>query len=398
MAAINFKKITNLYLSKAINNMKKLQQAFLVALVSLFFLISCNNNPTTEQSMKKCSQISWGTADNKPVYLFTLTNSKGDIVKISNYGGTVTSWLTADKNGKIADVVVGFDSLSGYLAKPPYFGSTIGRYGNRIAKGMFSIDTATYHLATNNGANHLHGGNKGFDKVVWDVVPTPDSLASLTLHYLSVDGEEGYPGNLDVTVVFTLSDDNTLSFDYSATTDKTTPVNLTNHSYFNLTGDITQTILNHRLQVHADKFTPVDTGLITTGVLQDVKGTPFDFLEPHAIGERIASVPGGYDHNFVLNRTTADNELVATVTDAVSGRVLEVFTTEPGLQYYTGNFLDGTIKTSQGIAIQQHTALCLETQHFPDSPNKSAFPTTLLKPGEKYHTVTAYKVSVASVK
>jgi aldose 1-epimerase len=292
--------------------------------------------------------------------------------------------------------VLGFDSLSGYLAKPPYFGATIGRYGNRIAKGSFKIDTATYTLAKNNGENHLHGGNKGFDKVVWDAINQAPSAtsASITFHRVSLDGEEGYPGNLKVDVSYTLTDDNELIIDYSAETDKTTVVNLTNHSYFNLTGDASKTILDHTLQVNADKYTPVDKGLIPTGELKAVAGGPFDFLQPHKIGERIAAVDGGYDHNFVLTRKNNDLELVATLSDSVSGRSLEVYTVEPGLQFYSGNFLDGTIKTSDGKAINKYAALCLETQHFPDSPNQPAFPTTLLNPGEKYHTTTKYKVSV----
>ena len=381
--------------------MKHLKHLITVTMITTTVLSACNNaeqkqedNTPTAVALAKVTQADWGEADGKKVYLYTLTNKNGAQVKISNYGGTVTSWVTPDKSGNKSNIVLGFDSLSGYLAKPPYFGATIGRYGNRIGKGKFKIDTATYTLATNNDKNHLHGGNKGFDKVVWDATPAADSSASLTLNYLSKDGEEGYPGNLKVTVTYTLTDEDELLIDYSAETDKTTPVNLTNHSYFNLTGDPSKTILDHTLQVNADKYTPVDKGLIPTGELKDVKGTPFDFLQPHKIGERIANVDGGYDHNFVLTRKGNDLELVATLSDSVSGRKLEVYTQEPGLQFYSGNFLDGTIKTSDGKAIQKHAALCLETQHFPDSPNKPAFPSTLLKPGEKYHTVTKYKVIV----
>lgn len=370
----------------------------LMIMIAMSVITSCNNPEKKETNAPaKIVKQTWGTADGKEVNLYTLTNANGVQVKITNYGGTVTSWITPDRTGNKSSVVLGFDSLSGYLAKPPYFGALIGRYGNRIGKGIFKIDTATYHLATNNGENHLHGGNKGFDKVVWDATPA-DSTASLTLTYLSKDGEEGYPGNLKVTVVYTLTDADELLIDYSAETDKPTVVNLTNHSYFNLTGDVTNTILNHELQVNADKYTPVDKGLIPTGELKDVKGTPFDFLQPHKIGERIAAVDGGYDHNFVLTRKGTDLELVATLSDSVSGRRLEVFTTEPGLQFYSGNFLDGTIKTSAGKSITIHAALCLETQHFPDSPNKPNFPSTLLKPGEKYHTITKYKISLLSGK
>ncbi len=367
--------------------------------IAAFFAIllsSCNNNQTTEKMeiKKGVTKVAWGNVDGKNVSLYTLTNRNGEQVKISNYGATVTSWVSPDKNGDKSSIVLGFDSLSGYLAKPPFFGATIGRYGNRIAKGTFKIDSATYTLAKNNGENHLHGGNKGFDKVVWSVITEASNPASITLHYVSMDGEEAYPGNLKVNVIYTLTDDNELLIDYSAETDKPTVVNLTNHSYFNLTGDASKNILDHTLQVNADKYTPVDAGLIPTGELKAVAGGPFDFLQPHKIGERIAAVEGGYDHNFVLTRKSRELELVATLSDSISGRKLEVYTVEPGLQFYSGNFLDGTIKTSDGKAIQKYAALCLETQHFPDSPNKPAFPTTLLKPGEKYHTVTKYKVVI----
>jgi aldose 1-epimerase len=384
--------------------MKNFRHLLTVTIMATTVMTACNNaeekkeEPKTDTTAAKLKQVDWGEVDGKKVYLYTMTNKNGVQVKISNYGGTVTSWVTPDKSGKKSSIVLGFDSLSGYLAKPPYFGATIGRYGNRIAKGSFKIDTATYTLAKNNGENHLHGGNKGFDKVVWDA--TTETIettnpASLTLHYLSKDGEEGYPGNLKVNVTYTLTDDDELLIEYDAETDKATVVNLTNHSYFNLTGDASKTILDHTLQVNADKYTPVDKGLIPTGELKDVKGTPFDFLQSHKIGERIAAVVGGYDHNFVLTRKEKGLELVATLSDSVSGRKLEVFTEEPGLQFYSGNFLDGTFKTSDGKAINKYAALCLETQHFPDSPNQPKFPSTLLKSGEKYHTVTKYKVSVS---
>jgi aldose 1-epimerase len=378
--------------------MERLRNALFISAGFIASLTGCNTSEKKETDKvpeaTKISKADWGETDGKPVYLYTLTNKNGDVVKISTYGATVTSWIVGDNKKGKSSIVLGFDSLSGYLAKPPYFGATIGRYGNRIANAKFKIDTTTYQLAANNGKNHLHGGNKGYDKVVWDATPAADSSASLTLTYLSKDGEEGYPGNLKITVVYSLTDDNELLIDYTAETDKATPVNLTNHSYFNLTGDVNNTNLNHELQINADKYTPVDAGLIPTGELKDVKGTPFDFLQPHKIGERIASVEGGYDHNFVLSRKGADMELVATLSDSSTGRKLEVYTTEPGLQFYSGNFLDGTIKSSDGKAIQKHTGLCLETQHFPDSPNQPAFPSTLLKPGEKYHTVTKYKLLV----
>lgn len=370
----------------------------LIIVVICLQWLACHSNQGEQQESapnknEAIKVVDWGTTDGKDVKLYTLSNRNGVSVSITNYGGTVTSWITTDKHGNKSSIVLGFDSLSGYLAKPPYFGAIIGRYGNRIAKANFKIDTASYQLAANNGVNHLHGGNKGFDKVVWEAQPS-DSSASLTLTYLSKDGEEGYPGNLKVTVVYTLTDDDELLIDYSAETDKPTVVNLTNHSYFNLTGDVTNAILNHQLQINAEQYTPVDSTLIPTGKLEDVAATAFDFLQPHFIGERIANVPGGYDHNYVLKRQSNALELVATLSDTLSGRQLEVFTTEPGLQFYSGNFLKGTIKTSEGKLIQKHAALCLETQHFPDSPNKPEFPSTLLKPGEKYHSTTKYKVSL----
>jgi aldose 1-epimerase len=355
-----------------------------------------NNTDTTDMNKPGIHQTDWGESDDKKVHLFTLVNNNGVQVKITNYGGTITSWVAPDSKGNKSSIVLGFNELAGYLAKPspPYFGATIGRYGNRIADAKFTLDGNTYTLAANNGKNHLHGGEKGFDKVVWEASPLNAGTPSLTLNYTSIDGEEGYPGNLKVSVKFTLSDDNELTIEYNAETDKATPVNLTNHSYFNLTGDITNPIVDHSLMIDADRYTPVDTTLIPTGELAPVKGTPFDFTKPHKIGERIDTVPGGYDHNWVLNKKGADLAMVATLTEPTTGRKLEVYTTEPGLQFYSGNFLDGTIKTSDGKPINKHTAMCLETQHFPDSPNKPAFPNTILKPGEKYHTTTKYKLVV----
>lgn len=369
-----------------------------ICIVAVFAILSssCNNNQTTEkmETVKGITKAAWGNADGKEVFLYTLVNTKGTKVKISNYGGIVTSWVAKDKNDVASNILLGFDSLSGYLAKPPYFGALIGRYGNRIAKGKFKIDTVTYTLATNNAPNHLHGGNKGFDKVVWDAAVESDSTPVLLLSYFSKDGEEGYPGNLKVNVRYTLTDDNELKIEYNAETDKATFINLTNHAYFNLTGDAGNTILDHKLQVDADNYTPVDSTLIPTGEIKTVKNSPFDFTTTEKIGLRIDAVKGGYDHNFVLNKKDASLTRVASLSEDKTGRVLEVFTTEPGLQFYSGNFLDGTFKTSAGKAINQHTALCLETQHFPDSPNEPGFPSTLLRPGQKYHTVTVYKLSV----
>ena len=372
-----------------------------VAMLSLITgIASCggeNKQPSPENSatiMKPgVTTKDWGETDGKKVQLFTLTNKSGVTISITNYGGIVTSWVTPDKSGNKSSVVVGMDSLQEYLKKPPYFGALIGRYGNRIGDAKFKLDGKTYTLAANNGKNNLHGGNKGFDKVVWDATPAADSTPALTLTYLSKDGEEGFPGNLKVTVVYTLTDDDALNIEYKAETDKATPVNLTNHSYFNLTGSTENTILNHSLQITADHYTPVDTTLIPTGEIKAVKGTPFDFTKAETIGSRIDAVQGGYDHNFVLNRKDSSIQLVAVLTDSVSGRKLEVFTTEPGIQFYSGNFLDGTF-VSGGKPVKFRTALCLETQHYPDSPNKPNFPTTILQPGQQYHTVTRYKISL----
>lgn len=355
---------------------------------------SANTTDSTTTAKKGITKTAWGNYDGKDVFLFTLTNAKGQQVQISNYGGTVTHWIVPDKNGNKNSIVLGYDSLSGYLAHPPYFGATIGRYGNRIGDAKFTLDGKTYKLAANNGKNSLHGGLKGFDKQVWDASVENDSVPSLTLKYLSKDGEEGFPGNLSVTVQYTLTDDDELKLEYTATTDKATPINLTNHSYFNLTGDADNTILDEKLQINADNYTPVDTSLITTGEIKPVKGTPFDFTTPTKIGARIDQVKGGYDHNFVLNSKGGTMAEAAILQDSISGRKLEVFTDQPGLQFYTGNFLDGTLKNYDGKPIQQHAALCMETQHFPDSPNKPQFPSCILKPGETYHTVTMYKLSV----
>ena len=341
-----------------------------IAIIFTFLFTSCNQiNKVKMEKTKGITKSSFGKAGGKEVFLYTLINSKGTEVKITNFGGIVTSWISADKNNKRSSIVLGYDSLSGYLAAHPYFGAIVGRYGNRIAKGKFSIDSVEYTLAINNGPNHLHGGVVGFDKVVWEPTVENDSVPSLLLSYLSKDGEEGYPGNLNVDVHYTLTDEDELKIEYTATTDKKTVVNLTNHSYFNLTGDVANTILDHELQIDADHFTSVDSTLIPTGEITSVKGTPFDFTQPTKVGLRIDSVKGGYDHNYVFNKLDASLTKVASVSEQKSGRVLEVFTTEPGVQFYTGNFLDGTLKTSDGKAIQQHAVLCLETQHFPDSPN-----------------------------
>jgi aldose 1-epimerase len=316
------------------------------------------------------------------------------VVKITNYGGTVTDIITPDKNGQRGNVILSYDSLSGYRQKGnPYFGCLVGRYANRIANAKFKLDGKTYTLAANNNGNTLHGGLKGFDKVVWTAEPVGDN--SLKLTYLSKDGEEGYPGNLQTEVVYTLTDDNELKIDYKATTDKPTVVNLTNHAYFNLSAGADSTILDHELMLKADKYTIVNDKLIPTGQHPDVKGTPMDFTTAKKIGKDIGSVKGGYDHNWVLNKTGNGLEMIGSLYHPNSGRFMEVYTTQPGIQFYSGNFLDGTLTgTAGGKKYIQHAGLCLETQHFPDSPNQPSFPTTVLKPGETYQQSTVYKFSV----
>ena len=346
-------------------------------------------------------KMSFGkTKDGQAVDLYTLTNANGVVVTITNYGGTVVSLKTPDRHGKFADLVLGFDNLDGYLGEEPFFGALVGRYGNRIAKGRFTLDGHEYHLAQNNNGNSLHGGLKGFDKRVWTAKDvSAKDLPSIELTYLSQDGEEGYPGNLSVKVTYSLAPKNELKIDYSATTDKDTVVNLTNHSYFNLAGEGQRDILSHMMMINADRITPVDATLIPTGELKSVEGTPFDFRKPTAIGARIddnqeqLNFGKGYDHNFVLNHKSSAWSLAARVTEPSSARVLEVLTTQPGLQFYTGNFLDGTIHGKGGKVYGRRAAFCMETQHFPDSPNHSKFPSTVLKPGERYQSTTVYRFS-----
>ena len=339
------------------------------------------------------------TPDGQPVDLYVLTNKNGVEAAITNYGGAVVSLKVPDRNGKFADVVLGYDSLDGYVNDKSYFGAIVGRYGNRIGHAQFSLDGKTYTLAKNNGENSLHGGIKGFNKAVWAAKELPAKNGqSLELTYPSKDGEEGFPGNLHVRVVYTLTDSNELKIEYSATTDKKTVVNLTNHTYFNLAGPGSGDILGHQLVIEADKFTPVDASLIPTGELRDVLGTPLDFRKATAIGARIdqeeeqLKLGHGYDHNFVLRRAAgAPISLAARVVEPNTGRVLEVWTTEPGVQFYTGNFLDGTARGKGGLTYARRSAFCLETQHFPDSPNQPKFPSVVLNPGEKYSTTTTYK-------
>jgi aldose 1-epimerase len=339
------------------------------------------------------------TPDGHEVSLYTLTNAGGMEVKITNYGGTITSIKVPDRNKQFADVVLGFDSVEGYTQpkNTAYFGALIGRYGNRLAKGTFQLDGKLFHVPTNDGPNSLHGGPDGFNKKIWDakIIQTTNGPA-LSLHYLSVDGEEGFPGNLNVTVVYSIDKKNGLHIDYMATTDKHTVLNLTNHSYFNLAGAGNGSVLHTLLTIDADNYTPVDSTLIPNGKIEPVAGTPFDFRHATEIGSRInkddeqLKLGHGYDHNFVLNRKGDLSVVAAKVEDPDSGRVLEVYTDQPGVQFYTGNFLDGSM-TGIGGVYNPRTSVCLETQHYPDSPNHPNFPTTELKPGETFHSTTIFR-------
>ncbi len=370
--------------------------------ITLFLLfaavIACKNQPAEDGKSASAFSISetvFGKIDSTTITEYTLTNPAGMKVSILNYGGTVTKIITKDKAGKDGDVILGFDSLSGYLQKGnPYFGCLVGRYANRIAKGNFTLDGKTYQLAINNGANALHGGLKGYDKVIWKVQKlTGDSSLQFTYH--SPDGEEGYPGNVDATVIYSLTAANELKIEYAAKTDKATPINLTNHCYFNLSAGTDTTIEQHELQLSANEYTPVDTGLIPTGKLAPVKGTPMDFTSAKLIGKDLPQVLGGYDHNWVLNKKGNALAKIGTLYHAASGRYVDVFTTEPGIQFYSGNFLDGTLtNTKAGKKYVQHAGLCLETQHFPNSPNEPSFPNTILKPDETYHHATVYQFGV----
>ena len=382
-------------------------KTFITLAVGIVFLQSCtskkteSNQTTDSLTVNKIKKTVFGTLpDGRVADQYTLKNANGMEIKISNYGGVITHWTAPDKDGKFEDIVLGFDSLSGYLTPPPYFGAIIGRYGNRIAKGKFTLDGKNYQLAKNNSENHLHGGLVGYDKVLWNAEPMEGEESALKLTYLSKDGEEGYPGNLNITVIYTLLKDNSLKMDYSATTDKSTIINLTNHSYFNLSG-FKKDILDEEVTLNADRYLPVDKGLIPTGELRLVTGTVFDFTKPTLIEKGINEVKdeqiklgGGYDHAWILNKKGNELSLAATVLEKTSGRKMEVLTTEPAIQFYTGNFLDGKLTGKGGVKYVKRFALCLESEHYPDSPNQSAFPTVVLKPNEKYSTTTIYKLSV----
>jgi aldose 1-epimerase len=381
--------------------MKKLTLLF-TALIGIG-LVSCNKTNNEEKNMTSTiTKEVFGTLpDSTTADLYTLTNANGMVVKITNYGGIVTQITAADKNGNWEDVVLGFDSLSSYVKGHPFFGALVGRYGNRIANGKFTLDGKEYTLAKNNGPNSLHGGLKGFDKKLWNATEIQkDSIVGLELTCESADGEEGFPGKLNVKVTYTLSNDNGLQIDYEATTDKTTIINLTNHSYFNLTG-MKRDVLNHEISLLSDSLVAVDATLIPTGKLMPVAGTPFDLRQPAPIGKGIDQNEheqikngGGYDHCWVINRSDDDLIPFATVRDPESGRFMEVSTTEPAVQFYTGNFLDGKLTGKQNVTYGKRFGFCLETQHYPDSPNQPQFPTTTLKPGETYKTSTKYRFSV----
>jgi aldose 1-epimerase len=380
---------------------------FALFLAFSILLVQCKNEkPASQETTEKSeptvtfSKSAFGqTGDGQTVEKYTMQNSNGMSIDVITYGGIITSWTAPDKNGQYKNVVLGYDNLAQYIESTPYFGAIIGRYGNRIAKGKFSIDGTEYSLETNDGPNHLHGGLKGFDKVVWTAnEEKSDNNASLKLTYVSKDGEGGYPGTLTSTVIYTLTNDNTLEVSYEATTDKKTIVNLTQHSYFNLSGDFSKNILDHELTIDADTYLPVDATLIPTGELQPVENTPFDFRQAKSIGQDIEqeddqlTIGKGYDHCWVLNNQGGFRK-VSTAYHPGTGRYLEIYTDEPGIQFYCGNFLDGTLPVPGGGTYGHRSGFCLETQHYPDSPNHEQFPSVILAPGEKYTTKTTFRFS-----
>ncbi len=355
---------------------------------------ACNSIQSKGKPMTRLEEKTWGTADGKSVKLFTLTNRKGTVVKVSNYGLIITEIHTADRSGKPGNIVLGFDTLEQYQKGHPFFGAIAGRVANRIAKARFTLDGQEYPLAVNNGPNHLHGGKKGFDKKVWDArpLPTAANAQAIEFHYVSKDGEEGYPGTLELTVTYTLTDDDELRIDYRARTDKATPVNVTNHSYFNLAGS--GDTLGTEIYIAADRYTPTDKTLIPTGELAPVQGTALDFTKPTAMSvniDRLKEFPGGFDHNFVLNHGGQSLALAARAHEPKSGRVLEVLTTEPGVQLYNGIGLDGKLVGVGGVAYPKFGGFCLETQHFPDAINQPSFPTVVLRPGAVFQSTTVFK-------
>jgi aldose 1-epimerase len=387
--------------SKELKMKRRVQVHFVLAITAIM-MFGCAKKETQtpeepktkEQKVMSIDKESFGkTPDGRQVDLYTLTNTNGLRARIITYGAILVSLEVPDRDGKLADITLGYDTLDGYLTRHPYFGATVGRYANRIGGARFKLNDVEYKLAANDGPNHLHGGINGFDKVVWKVEETKADKdgAVVKLSYLSKDGEEGYPGNLTCSVTYTLTKNDELKINYEAETDKATVINLTNHSYWNLAGQGSGDILGHELMLNADKYTPVDEGLIPTGEIRSVKDSPMDFTKPMTIGSRIARVEGGYDHNYVLNSSGGTLTLCARVYEPTSGRIMEIHTVEPAVQFYTGNFLDGSITGKSGKVYKKHYGFCLETQHFPDSPNKPQFPPVVLNPGQKYMTVTIYR-------
>lgn len=376
----------------------KIAYIIVLAVLAGSLLFAQAKSPKRESGVQ---QQEFGTHEGRPVNLYTLKNSHGVEVKAMNYGGIIVSIRVPDRKGQFADIVLGHEQLEGYIPNPPYLGAIVGRYANRIANGQFTLDGKTYNLPKNDGPNTLHGGTtRTFNQVVWDAEPLPGKNG-VAFSYLSKDGDDGFPGNLKVKVTYTLTDGNALLIDYEATTDKATPINVSQHSYFNLKGEGNGDILDHEMMINADRFTPVDKNLIPTGEMRPVKGTPMDFTTATRIGSRIddnyeqLQLGHGYDHNFVLNSKPKQNDLVlaARVTEPTSGRILEVWTTQPGVQFYTGNFLDGSVTGKEGHVYKRRYGFCLETQHFPDSPNHPKFPNTILRPGETFHQKTVFKFS-----
>jgi len=353
---------------------------------------------TAQQDPRVTQRFYEKLGEGEYITAYTLTNSNGVSATVLDYGAILVNLLTPDRDGKLADINLACANYESYAKESPYFGAIVGRYGNRIALGKFTLDKEEYTLAINNGPNHLHGGIKGFDKVIWEAVDEADSeSASVTFSYVSVDGEEGYPGTLTCSVSYTLNNEDELIFDYTATTDKATPVNLTQHSYWNLAGHDAGEILGHELTLNASHYTPVDDTLIPTGEIASVSGTPFDFTTSETIGARIGQIEGGYDHNFVLDSQDGSLALAALVKDPSSGRIMEIFTTEPGIQFYTAGGMDGSFAGKDGVVYQQFGGFCLETQHYPDSPNQPKFPSCILRPGETYRQTTMHKFSVDKV-
>jgi aldose 1-epimerase len=373
-------------------------KSLILCLATVFFILSIEScQPKGKDQSSMTAQIFGKLPDNREVHQYTLTNRAGMSAQVIDYGATITALKVPDRSGKMEDVVLGYDNLQGYMDGTAYFGAIVGRYGNRIAKGHFQLDGKQYQLTTNDGENHLHGGKTGFNKVLWKAIQSrPDAIS---LQYISKDGEEGYPGTVTLQVVYTLTDKNELRIDYLGTTDQPTILNPTHHAYFNLSGSFANTILDHVLTIEADQFTPVDKGLIPTGQLVDVVNTPMDFRTPTAIGERInnsfeqLTFGKGYDHNWVLRGNPGQMRKAVELYEPKSGRLMTVYTDQAGMQFYTGNFLDGTAHGKNGIAYQRRTGLCLEAQAFPDTPNKPQFPSVTLRPGQAYHQTTIYQFS-----